>query len=147
MSDVPALSALLAAEYATCYGLSAGGGQLAGRGGPPGAVTATRAAFDDHRLRRDRLIAALVAAKAAVPPPAAAYAVPRFADARAALTFLATLADRTIRVYRAELAGLAGAAARRDAVSAVVADAVYAAQMRSSAGLDLAAASSALPGS
>jgi hypothetical protein len=66
-----ALAAALAVEHEVIYGYGVAGAHLAGR-----ERAAARAAYDAHRLRRDRL-ADLLAGRGLTPPvAAAAYAMP-----------------------------------------------------------------------
>lgn len=152
MSSQPqALASLLNLEYRACYGIPAAGAHLlvgtSGDGGPhAAAVRATRGAYDLHRLRRDRLIAALRALHVDVPPPAPAYPVPALAGPDAALRLLAQIGAEGTQGYRGALASLTSATLRGLAVSAVAECARYRTQMLLAAGLSPAAASSALPG-
>ncbi|HVV30906.1 MAG TPA: DUF4439 domain-containing protein [Mycobacteriales bacterium] len=142
-----ALQALLIAEHAAIYGLATAGGRLSALGVNPATVATVADTFDQHRLRRDTLVAALTAAHADVPAALPAYAVPALPSAQAALQFLGTLSERTAAAYREQLAPLQTESYRRLAVTAVVAAARFHTAMLTAAGKNPAAASMALPGS
>lgn len=148
-AEQAALAALISLEHAACYGLAAGGGEL----GSISAVAATSAraatlvAFDQHRIRRDRLLAAVVAAGGTPPAALPAYTVPRNAHLGGVLAFLAALSLRSAAGYREQLGGLSALPLRTMAVRSVVEDARYAAAMKLAAGRTAAEATTALPGS
>lgn len=150
-----ALTALLQMEYGVVYDLSAAAGQLvthvpATNATPPApygpVLAATSASYDEHRLRRDRLIDALRARSAAIPAPLPAYRITRSDQPLVLLGYLAALAQTTIVGYRAQLAGLTDPALRSDAVAAVVEAARFRTVVLLAAGQDAAGAAPALPG-
>jgi hypothetical protein len=149
--ETAALTTLLDLEYAVIYGLAAGGGQLAtqpaGEGTPLAtAIAATTAAYDQHRLRRDRLIADLQARHVPVPVPLPAYRVTRSSQPAELLGFLAGIAQSTIVGYRSALGDLSDAAFRGDAVGAIIETARYRTTVLLAAGQADALAAPAIPG-
>jgi len=145
------LVALLQTEYGVIYGLGAVGGQLAvrvpGSGPNPAPIVAIATdTYDQHRLRRDRLIAALRSRQASVPVPLAAYQVTRSDQPAVLANYLAELAQTTIVAYRSALASLADVALRTDAVAAVIEAAKVRTSALRTAGRSDVDAAPALPG-
>jgi hypothetical protein len=144
-----ALATLLELEYAVVYGLAAGAGQLAPRATAgttiADAVAKTTASYDQHQLRRDRLIAALSARGATVPDPLPAYRVTRSDQPTLLLSFLAELGRSTISGYRSGLGSLTDTGLRADAVAAVIEASRYRTAMLLAAGQTADAAAPALP--
>ena len=140
------LQELLAFDHAAIYGLAAGGGKLATVPAQSEALAATRAAFDQYRLRRDSLTAFLRGMGLTPAAAAPAYVVTPGGGGTDTLRFLAALADKTAAAYRAALAQLASTPARQLAVAAVAQSARYAATMKLAAGEPVDAAAPALPG-
>jgi hypothetical protein len=149
--ELAALSTLLQTEYGVIYGLAAAGGQLTSRvpgiaTDPASIVAATTAAFDQHRLRRDRLIATLQTRQATVPVALPAYQVTRSDQQAVLLDYLAELAQSTIVAYRAALGDLADPTLRTDAVTAIVEAARFRTTALHTAGRSDDLAAPALPG-
>ena len=148
-TQIAAVATLLELEYAVVYGLAAGAGQLTPHAtagtSVADAVTKTSASYDQHRLRRDRLIAALIASNASVPDPLPAYRVTRSDQPGALLAFLAELGRSTISGYRSGLGSLTDAGLRADAVAAVIEASRYRTAMLIAAGQTADAAAPALP--
>jgi hypothetical protein len=71
MTPAEALTAAVRTEDQVIYGYGVAGAHLHGRD-----LREARAAYDAHRLRRERLVALLRRAGGTVPPAAPAYAVP-----------------------------------------------------------------------
>jgi hypothetical protein len=149
-AETAALTDLLRLEFGVIYGLSAGAGQLATHIPVPSpygvALDAATASFDQHRLRRDRLIDALVARSAPVPTALAAYQIPRSDDPARLLTYLASLGQSTTVGYRNQLAQLSDPVLRTDALDAVIEAARFRTTILLAAGQDRASAAPALPG-
>jgi hypothetical protein len=94
-SDVPALQSALAGEHAAIYGYGIVGAHLRAR-----RRAKARAAYDEHRARRDQLQRLLVERNATPVPASAAYQLPRPVENAADATSLATeLEERLAAVW------------------------------------------------
>ncbi len=94
-TDVPALQSALAGEHAAIYGYGVVGAHLRGS-----ARARARAAYDEHRTRRDQLQQLLVERMATPVAASAAYRLPRPVDTAADATSLATeLEERLAAVW------------------------------------------------
>ena len=129
MSEVELLRVLVEAEHAAVYGYGVLGARL---------DTATRraalTAYDVHRARRDRVVAALVARGGSAPPPLPAYDV-TVADRPAALALAARLEEGLAIRWRDLVGGTDDRVLRQLAVAALQETAVRAAQWRRLAGI------------
>lgn len=144
--DVPALQALVAAEQAAVFGLSAAGGRLANLAPGSPAASTVRDAYDVHRLRRDAWATALRSHRAAVPAAAAAYALPPLGDAGAAGTAAAGIEQRCTDAYVAALTGLTDRRLRVQVVAALTDAARRRYALLLAAGTPPQTASTAFPG-
>jgi hypothetical protein len=144
--DSAALQALVAAEDAAVFGLSAAGGRLNDLA--PGGVAATvvAATYDVHRLRRDAWSAALRALKAPVPAAAPAYALPSLSTVAEATDVAAGLEERCGQAYDAALAGLTNRTVRAQVIAALTDAARLARTLLLTVGASAEQASTAFPG-
>ena len=124
MSESDLLVALVEAEHAAVYGYGVLGGRL-----DPVSRRAAVTAYDVHRARRDRIVAALEDRGGTPPRPLAAYDVV-VPDRLAALALAVHLEEGIALRWRALAGGTRDRELRQVAVSALQESAVRAAQWR-----------------
>jgi hypothetical protein len=129
VSEQDLLHALVEAEHAAIYGYGVLGARL-----DPVARRAAVAAYDVHRARRDRVVAALEARGGTPPRPLAAYDVV-VPDRAAALALAAHLEEGVALRWRALVGGTRDKELRQVAIAALQESAVRAAQWRKVAGV------------
>ncbi|MFL6137961.1 MAG: DUF4439 domain-containing protein [Frankiaceae bacterium] len=135
-----ALATALAAEHAAVYGYGAAAPHL-----PERLIATARREFDEHRLARDRLVAALAGTGTTPPPAPPAYDLDPAPGAPAdALALLVRLEEATAAAYARLLGATDDAGARRLAVGELQAAAGRATGWRLAAGTT--PATEALPG-
>ncbi len=144
--DAPALQALVAAEDAAVFGVSALGGRLADLAPGSAPAAALAAAYDVHRLRRDAWTAALRAVAAPVPAAEPAYQLPAPAGVAGTTMAAADLELRCAAAYDSALEGLADRTVRAQVIAALTDSARRSAALARAAGASPAAATRALPG-
>ena len=128
MSETELLVAVVDAEHAVVYGYGVLGARL-----DDGTRRAAVSAYDVHRARRDRVVAALGARGETAPAPLPAYDV-TVPDRAAAMALAVRLEEGVAQRWRDLIGGTDDVELRQVAVAALQEAAVRAAQWRRRAG-------------
>jgi hypothetical protein len=140
------LQALVSAEDAAVFGVSALGGRLANLAPTDPGVAILRTLYDTHRLRRDSWALALRTRHGQVPDAAAAYAVATTSTATQVLAAAADLESRCSAAYGVALEALVDTRLRAAVMPALIDAARRTYALGVLAGRTPGAASTALPG-